>query len=167
MRTPSGRWLLPLLVLAVVAGCERESSTSDKADVAAIEAKVDSLSKAYMAAVAARDTDAVANQYADDARFLPANSPRADGKPAIRQQVVGLLSMPGLEMTGASTQRLVSEDGDMVVDVGTYHIKWAGPKGKPIEDSGKTVTVLKKVNGEWKIVVDTFNSDTPMPGMGK
>ncbi len=32
-------------------------------------------------------------------------------------------------------------------------------------DAGKYVTVFRMVNGEWKIVVDTYTSDLPIPGM--
>jgi ketosteroid isomerase-like protein len=36
-----------------------------------------------------------------------------------------------------------------------------GPKGKRIEDSGKFVVAWKKVNGEWKVAYDIYNSDKP------
>jgi ketosteroid isomerase-like protein len=138
-------------------------------DTAAITASADSLINAFTAAVAARDTNLIVSLYADDARFLPANMPRKDGRDSIRTAWVGFLMMPDLKVSIASKDKLISEAGDIVVDVGTYDLTGKDPKGKPIHDVGKYVTVLKKVNGEWKFVVDTFNSDMPMPmpGQGK
>jgi ketosteroid isomerase-like protein len=53
----------------------------------------------------------------------------------------------------------------MVVELGSYVMKYQDPSGKSQTDNGKYATVYKMVNGEWKIVVDTFNSDIPIPGM--
>lgn len=71
--------------------------------------------------------------------------------------------MPGFDLRPVSNTKIISEAGDLVVDLGTYEFSGTDPKGKPMHDTGKYVTAIKKVNGEWKIVVDTFNSDTPMP----
>ena len=70
-----------------------------------------------------------------------------------------------MELVPTANTKIVSEAGDMVVELGTYVFKGADPKGKPMSDIGKYVTVYKRVNGEWKIIVDTYNSDVPVPGM--
>jgi len=36
-----------------------------------------------------------------------------------------------------------------------------GPKGQRVEDVGKYVVACKKVNDEWKVQYDIFNSDKP------
>jgi hypothetical protein len=36
-----------------------------------------------------------------------------------------------------------------------------------MHDVGKCVVVLKQVGGQWKFQIDTWNSDTQMPGQGK
>jgi ketosteroid isomerase-like protein len=42
------------------------------------------------------------------------------------------------------------------------------PKGKPVNDKGKYVTVYgKQPDGKWKVVVDIFNSDLPAPAPPK
>jgi ketosteroid isomerase-like protein len=69
----------------------------------------------------------------------------------------------GLSTT--STAKMIAEAGDMAVDVGTYTFNGTDPKGKPMTDNGKYTTVFKKVNGEWKIAVDMFSSNVPVPGM--
>lgn len=165
MRRMLVRCLPALLVVPIVIGACQPAAQAPAVDTAGITAAIDSVGKAMSAAVAARDTDAVAALYADDAWVLPANEPRADGKEAIRKEWIGFLSIPGLEMTITSTGMKIADAGDQVVEAGTYQMKFLGAKSKPMTDTGKFVTVYRKVDGRWKIVVDTWNSDMPMPGM--
>jgi uncharacterized protein (TIGR02246 family) len=152
------------LIAGVVAVLLGSCAASQKptVDAAAIKSAIEGINQKYAAAVAARDTDAVAGLYAVDGRTLPPNGPRADGHDAIRALWAHFLSTPGLNLTFSSSDLTISEAGDMAVDVGAYHMTMDGPKGKPIEDVGKYVTIFKKVGDEWKISVDTFNSDKPM-----
>jgi ketosteroid isomerase-like protein len=37
-------------------------------------------------------------------------------------------------------------------------------KGKPVQERGKYLTVWRKqADGNWRVVIDTFNSDAPPP----
>ena len=163
MRTLVGSCVLVMSLAVVLNACAPAQKPAEMVDTAAIKASIDSLNKVFTAAVAARDTDAVTNCYADDARLMPANEPRSDGHQAIRASWARFLSMPGLSLNIATSDVMVASAGDMAVDVGSYTMQMQGPKG-PIEDVGKYVTVFKKTDGQWKIVVDTFNSDKPLPG---
>ena len=165
MRSSAARWSLPILFAALMGGCTSAPPATPAVDQAAIGAAIDVITPAFFAAVAARDTNALANMYAEDAHLLAPNMPRADGRDAIRQSWAGFMAIPGVELTGTANTKLISEAGDMVVELGTYVSKWQGAGGRVEADNGKYVTVYKKVNGEWKIVVDTYNSDVPIPGM--
>ena len=166
MRRFHVRWLLPLTMIAALIGCAgTQQQQTPTVDTAAITASIDSLNKGWQAAVAARDTDAVVAFYAADGRLMPAGMPRAEGHDAIRAAWAGFLQTPGLELTITESQPMISEAGDMVVDVGAYSMKMNDAKGKPVVDVGKYVTVFKKTDSGWKIVVDTFNSDQTPPGM--
>ena len=90
--------------------------------------------------------------------------PRADGHDAIRATWVAFLRTPGLDLHITSGTPIITQAGDMIIDVGAYDMKFTDAKGKPMEDVGKYVTIFKKVDGAWKIVVDTFNSDKAPPG---
>jgi uncharacterized protein (TIGR02246 family) len=167
MRTRAEHWALPLAFFAGIVGCATQAPAPKPAavDTAAMGASLDSLNKAFIAAVAARDTEAVVGLYADDAHLMPPNMPRADGHDAIRGVWVGFFKTPGLELNLTASQPMFAEAGDMIVDIGGYSMKSMDKKGKPMEDVGKYVTIFKKVDGNWKIAVDTFNSDKPAPGM--
>ena len=155
---------VPGSLIACVAVLLGSCATSQKptVDAAAIKSAISDLNHKFMAAVAARDTDAVANVYADDARLLPANGPRADGHDAIRAAWAQVLRTPGLDLRVTSSDVTVTEAGDLAIDVGAYQMNMTDAKGKPVQDVGKYVTILKKVGEEWKISVDTFNSDMPI-----
>ena len=164
MRHRIAGWTLSVLLAVLIGACTSQPKTP-AVDTAAISAALDSLNTAFVAAVAARDTSAVASFYASDAQLLPPGMPRVDGQDAIRTSWAGFLRTPGLEFHITSVNPIITEAGDMVIDVGSYTMKSTDAKGKPMEDVGKYVTVLKKADGGWKIAVDTFNSDTPIPGM--
>jgi uncharacterized protein (TIGR02246 family) len=158
MRKSIAFLLLAAAPLALTAGCARQPA-APPVDTAAITGALDSLNQALHVAVAARDTDAVVSMYTDDARFLPAGMPLVEGREGIRAAWVGFLSTPGLDLSATSGNPIITEAGDMVIDVGGYSMKFTGPKGEAMEDVGKYVTVYRKVDGQWKIVVDIFNSD--------
>jgi len=156
-----------LLVGFMAAACAKTQAPAEapKADPAMLAAAADSMSKGFAAAVAARDTDAVAAMYADDARLMPPNMPMVQGRDAIRGVWAEFLKMPDMQLTPTSSNVIASDAGDLVVDVGSYTFSGKGPKGEAMTDEGKYLTVMKKVDGAWKIVADTWNSDRPIPGM--
>src|SRR5438876_9449153 len=65
-----------LALAAAVGGCVQ------RADVATEERVIRDLDKKWVQAVAAKDTTAIANVYAQDADFLAPRAPRASGRAA-------------------------------------------------------------------------------------
>ncbi len=129
-------------------------------DRAAEEQVIRDLDREWVAAVAAGDTLAIANFYAEDGYFMPPNAPRVDGHGAISGAWAGMLQLPNVSLTFAPTDIVIAEAGDMAYDIGTYDLGWDGPDGR-IEDNGKYVIVWRKVNGDWKVMADILNSDIP------
>ncbi len=167
MRASIARWVLPLMFATALAGCAAQApapAAAPPVDNAAITADIGKMEEMFATATAARDTVGIMNYYADDAHVLPPNTPRVDGHDAVLKAWKAFFQIPGLELTVKSNDVIVSKAGDMAVDVGSYHMKSTGPKGKTIEDVGKYVTVFKKTDTGWKAVVDTYNSDMAMPG---
>ena len=160
MRGRNFRCVFPLLLVAAVAGCAGQTQQAPPVvDTAAAMAAVDSINTAYMAAMAGRDTNAVNAMYTDDAYMLAPGMPAMIGHDAIRAGWAGFMATPGLDLNFTSSKKIVSQAGDLVIDIGSYVMKSEGPKGKPMEDVGKYATIFQKTDGGWKILVDTFNSD--------
>jgi ketosteroid isomerase-like protein len=57
----------------------------------------------------------------------------------------------------------VSDSGDLGVLKFTYQMSYTDPKGKKAADHGTSLTVLKKVNGQWKVLYDTNASEVAAP----
>lgn len=151
IRPPS--FLVPALL--ITAAC------APTVDRVAEEQAIRDLDREWVAAVAAQDTLAIANLYAEDGYFMPPNAPRVDGRGAIRGAWAGMFQMPNLSLTFTPTDIVIADGGDMAYDIGTYNLGLDGPDGR-IEDNGKYLVVWQKVNGEWKIIADIFNSDIPV-----
>ncbi len=159
-----------LLRLGLIALAAAASACVQRADVATEERVIRDLDKKWVQAVAAKDTTAIANVYAEDADLLAAGAPRASGRAAIRQAWVGFLKTPKLVLTFEPTKITMASSADIAYETGSYHLGYdVAPKGKRVkgkavksrrvEDTGKYVVAWKKVNGEWKVQYDIFNSD--------
>ena len=160
-------WVLPLVLVSLAVGCASQPPAAPPVDTAAIRAEIVRIDEAFSAAIAARDTVALRNYYADDARLLAPNAPRADGIEAVMAGWREFLATPGLELTAECKDVIVSQAGDLAIDIGTYRMKTSGAGGAPVEDVGKYLTVFRKTDAGWKSIVDTYNSDAPLPGMAK
>ena len=145
-----------LALTFVVAG----AAPSLGADLAAEEQRIRELDAAWVAAVAAKDAKATAAFYADDGRIMPQNAPGAEGLDAVGEVWSGLFRLKDFALTFEPTHIAVAEAGDIAYDIGTYSLAFTSDQG-PVQDLGKYVVVWKKVNGEWKVAADIFNSNGP------
>ena len=57
--------------------------------------------------------------------------------------------------------------GDLAFVIGTAQLTLNDPKGNPVTDRGKYMTVWKKQSdGKWKAAADMANSNLPVPAPG-
>ena len=152
--------LVPLAILSTVflIGCQQAGSDTHAADEAAIRAA----DAATLKAAQAKDVDRAISNYAEDAVWLPPNSPSVQGKQAIRAGWSQLLAIPGLSIDWHIEKVDVSRAGDLAYTYYKYQMTIPGQDGKAIADHGKDLAVWKKQSdGRWKMIADTFNSDLP------
>jgi uncharacterized protein (TIGR02246 family) len=162
--------LIPVCIVlsCLTIGCN--SSTADKVDketaiaeqmpakpdMAKLKTEIQALESAWAAADNARDTNAVAAFYADDAISLANNKPMLVGKAAIRQDIAESLAKRG---EGARvTYDVVDVFGDenAVTEIGTSTVRDAS--GKMIR-TGKYMAVWQKRDGKYICVRDIYNDD--------
>ena len=129
-----------LLTLALV-GCEKPLPDGDAAG----------WNEAYQSG----DAAAVAAIYSEDATLLPPNQQPVAGRDEIQKAWAAMID-DGLSADVTYTE--TGSDGDIGYKVGTFAIK--DSKGKPL-DEGKFVEVWKRVDGEWKLHRDIYNSNLP------
>ena len=105
--------------------------------------------------------------FAEGARFLPPDAPLAVGAEEIAQTASQLFTAPGFSLTWDATMADVSNGGDLGYSVGTFELSMNDSEGNLVTRKGKYTTVWQKqTDGQWKVVSDTPNFDSPVAGEG-
>jgi uncharacterized protein (TIGR02246 family) len=143
----------------VTCACAITLATPHSAFAQAGDAKkgIDAANKAFGVAIAAGNAAGVAALYTDDAVAMPPNSETVTGRPAIEKAFQGMIASGVKEVI--LTAKEVEAHGDTATEVGAYSVKDAA--GKEI-DRGKYVVLWKRVQGQWKLHRDIWNSNAPM-----
>lgn len=130
------------------------------ADVEAVKA----VEEAWVKETVAKDADKFVSYFTDDAVALYPGVATLNGKAAIKAAMVSMFGDPNFSITFQDKRFVASKGGDMVYSLGTYTATFSNPKTKkPSTDKGKYLTIyMKQADGTWKVVVDTYNSDSPM-----
>jgi uncharacterized protein (TIGR02246 family) len=151
------------LVAAVIAlaAC----SQGAKVDKVAEEAAVRAVNTAWVKAYAAGDAAGVAALYADDAVLSPSGAPAVRGSAAILEQLNK--DIAAMKASGLSAANDPGSDVGISADLAweTGQITVTDPSGSPVE-TGKFTTIFAKRDGNWKIVRDTYNSNSTPPAGG-
>jgi ketosteroid isomerase-like protein len=156
--------LLLTLSLWLCCGCQQHSADTRAQDERAIR----DADAATLKSAQAKDIDGAVANYADDASWLPPNSPMVTGKSQIRTGWARLINSPGFNIDWQINKLEIASAGDLAYTIYTYGLDLQGASGKPISDRGKDMAIWKKqLDGTWKMVADTFNSDLPLPAATK
>lgn len=107
-----------------------------------------------------KDADGIRQLYAEDGVVLPQNGKAAVGRDAIGRWWASQMTAPAYALTFGTDQLLFSTARDMALDRGWYRFSAQGPDGA-INDSGKYVVVWRKIDGDWKVAADIYNTDLP------
>lgn len=176
MRASVARIVTGLFALALAAGCQmRAAEQADDgggaagAGEAAKGTQVSTADPEALAAVNERwrqaalagDASALASLYAEDAVLLPPGMPKVRGRAAIESAFAAMFESPPTSMTLQSDGTVFSESGELAFDHGTYAMSGTTPDGQAWQDTGKFLGIFKLIDGEWKYVADTWNSDAP------
>lgn len=132
--------------------------TRHSEDIAAIK----QLAEDWRAGWLAGDADALLALYAEDPVLMPAGQPAVFGRDAIRPLYQSVFK----EYAIRSQTRLmeVEASGDLGYFWSTYALT-ATPKagGRSLEEEGKSVFIVKREHGVWKIARLIDNGDHPPP----
>jgi ketosteroid isomerase-like protein len=110
-------------------------------------------------AAIARNVDAIASFYAEDAVAYPPNEPAAVGRAAAKKVWAAYFADPTFQISWKANLAGVEKRTGWTV--GAYQVSLKSPDGKTIVQNGKYVTVWQKnADGKWKSIHDIWNSDT-------
>jgi ketosteroid isomerase-like protein len=102
--------------------------------------------------------------YADDASCFFSNTPIITGKDAIREYWKAIFVLPGFRLGLKVVKVEASRSSDLAYTHGQYTLTSNDDMGNPIIDMGKYVVVYRKQpDGQWKVIIDIGNSDSPAP----
>lgn len=112
----------------------------------------------FSRAFAARDAQALAALYTEDAKLLPPNSDFVTGRAAI-QTFWRRVMDAGVAGAALTVDEAVGTDS-LAVEVGRYTLSAA--TGNTI-DQGKYIVWWKRTGGVWRLHRDIWNSSKPAP----
>ncbi len=135
---------------------EPSTEAAAKTDMVKLKADIQALETAWATADNARDTNAVAAFYADDAVGLSNNKPLVSGKAAIRADIVASLSKKEKGTTVTYDVMDVFGDENTVTEVGKTTGKDATGK---VTYTGKYMAIWQKRDGKFICVRDISNDD--------
>ena len=103
------------------------------------------------------DAEGLASLYSEDAKILSPNRDFVEGKKAIQTFWQGALEM------GVKSFKSEIVDTDSSGNLGILVGKYTLYSGENQEiDQGKYVSVLKNIDGKWKVHRDVYNSSMPL-----
>jgi uncharacterized protein (TIGR02246 family) len=157
-----------LVIIGLALACQKPPPASPPDTRAADERAVREADAAGSKAATAKDVEGYLSFFAEDALALPPNASMLTGKDSMRKGLSEEMANPGFALSWQASKAEASRGGDLAYTVGTYQFTLNDPKGKPISDRGKYMTVWKKQpDGQWKVVADMYNSDLPTPEAAK
>ncbi len=103
------------------------------------------------------DAEGLASLYSEDAKILPPNMDIVEGKNTIQTYWQGALDMGIKSFKG----ELIDADssGNLGYFVGKYTLY---DNDNQKVDQGKWISVLKNIDGRWKVHRDIFNTSIPL-----
>jgi len=150
--------LVPLL--AVAFACQpADTSASAKQAIDAANAQWPRLTSTGHA-------DSIAEFYAADALIMPPNMATMKGKDAIKAFFATMNTMDPRPILTLRAET-VAGAGTTAIERGRWNWAFAAgaklPPGMPAVDSGKYIVRWEQQNGQWRMVDDIWNSDSPLP----
>jgi uncharacterized protein (TIGR02246 family) len=149
---------LLLLSSLLFHACTQPAKEAAPLDIAALKTEIQAKEDAYAAAEKAKDADAIAAYYADDAISYSRNQEPRSGKAAIRESIAQRIAS---DTTGSlSTYQVVDlfADGDLLVEIGSFSSK--NPAGVET-DKGHYLSVFQKRDGKYVCIRDMNVTSLP------
>jgi uncharacterized protein (TIGR02246 family) len=143
-----------VLMTGLVAGCAPPQETAPAVDLAAEAQAVKDRSAEWLALYQAKDPAAVVeNIMVDDAKSI-FDGKVVEGKDAMLANAeAGLAKNPDFVIDWTTSRVEVAASGDMAYELGSWTYDPDGD-GEKTGEKGEFVVVWKKVDGEWRCVVD-------------
>lgn len=143
-----------LLLTLACAPAQQAPKAADDTAAKAAEAAIRAIDQGWNAALVAQNDSAITALYASDAVLMPDAMPRVTGTENIRKFWASLWPLKVKLVLEPGTIHVA---GNWAIEEGNWHITI---DEKPL-DSGKYLVTWRQDAGQWKVVQDIWNSDSP------
>jgi uncharacterized protein (TIGR02246 family) len=148
---------IALLIAIGLVGCTQQQATP-QVDLAAEEQAIRDASAKWESAYQAKDWAGAAANFASDGVLILANREPLVGPAAIQASTeADWAAMPDASITWTIDNVIVAASGDLAYETGSYTFSNEGE-----QETGKYITVWRKLNGEWKVIADMGVSTMPV-----
>jgi uncharacterized protein (TIGR02246 family) len=152
---------LPVLIgitTLLLSACTSADKEKKPVDMAQLKTEIQAMEDAFAAAEKAKDADAVAAYYADDAISYSRNKPPAVGKAAIKESIAKGLATDTTGTTNVYKVVDLFADGNMLVEIGSWTtMNAAGAQ----TDNGHYMSCFQKRDGKYVCIRDMNVTSNP------
>jgi ketosteroid isomerase-like protein len=122
---------------------------------------------AYVAAINSNDVETLMASLTDDVVYQPPNAPELVGKAAVRAMIAGYYA--GYKGHWEKTAIGFTVNGDWAFQRFTYTSRNTDRKtGAVVTDTGKGLVIFRRgADGIWRVAIDGWSSDQPVPAAGR
>src|SRR4030095_12535306 len=148
--------------VVLITGCGRNNNPSTSSivkdsattfDLTKMKQIIEEKNKTFAKAFITGDSASMVNNYTHDGKIFPPNSDEIIGQPAIATLVSQYLKFGIKEFRDEITALYGNEDN--LIEEGNYFM--GDGKGNTI-DKGKYIDIWRKVDGDWKVYSNMFNT---------
>lgn len=156
------RSVVASLFLIAVGACQPASDVSASAAAAVLAAD-----SAWAEAFAQKDVEGYLSFVDSSASIQQPNGATVTGRAAIGEMIAAFYAMPNLTGTWRPAHAEAARSGDLAYTTGSFQFHFTDPAGNAAVEKGKYLEVWRKqADGSWKMIVESFNSDEPLPETG-
>ena len=144
-----------ILILSACATTEKE----EVIDMEQVKMEIQAMEDAFAAGEKAKDADAVAAYYSDDAMSYSRNTQPLSGKKAIRDNIANNIAKDTTGNYNVYKVVDVFAEGDTAIEIGSW-VQF-DPSGKEV-DNGNFMSYFQKRDGKYVCVRDMSTTTTPV-----
>ncbi|MEB2787176.1 YybH family protein [Algoriphagus persicinus] len=153
--------VVTLFFIFSITSCDKKAEETKETiveptfDLATAKAEIEDANKEFAVLFAAHDSIGLSNLYTQDAKFMSDGAPAVIGRKNIQSALAGIMNS-GITSVNLTTidvwgmENLITEEGESTLFVEDAEVY-----------KGKYIVLWKKVDGEWKLFRDIFNSNLP------
>jgi uncharacterized protein (TIGR02246 family) len=142
------RTLLLLVMALTLGGCAGRDA-SNQAEVSASKVELGQMNRDFAAALNAKDAQAAAALYTEDAVLIPPGEPLVQGREAIEEYWRGAIESGGVRDVSVETMDALSS-GSLGYETGSFILTANGPDGEAVIDRGRYIELLRREpDGRW------------------